>query len=583
VTASALAPAIDRREIGTGDRLILVAGSNPITTDFINYLQRRDPRGSRARPGAWKPQGESASLGGGTDLVVFLSGKPSLDQTLLDEIATTDTRLDSLVLVSSFRVHFGDRQAIAAEERFVRLLKGLANRVVVFRPGLVASPRSRPGVLLRRFWPLFAFVPANLTTCCVDGEELFAAIERELQRTGRSRTFTLLGPNRSWRDLACPRNPFAQTCFAITATLLKLLLLGPIAALVLRLLSKRWRALAAWNFDTLRPESIQELLSLYNPYNNRHVKVVGYNNGVVHFGQRYPGKTVVSTIRCNRLARVRGHEAHFDCGVTIRQAMDVLGADGKELYVVPNYSYVSLGTAFFVPIHGSASQFCTVGETVVSAILYDPAEDRVIAASAHDPAFGRYLYNLSADVLLLRLALQVKEKSRYYVRKESVTNPSAEQVWEWFHDRAASNVEIRKAGASAREIQVYRYYTDSAGTPANSLELPRDRLGRLWDRLEENPLSSLLFHGLSRRLAHHVELFMSEAEFRAFWDTHASLPIAKIQLRFIKKDGFPHSPFRDHDCISADLFMLKKHRRRFEAYLKTRLPAVKMNPGKHSM
>ena len=127
-------------------------------------------------------------------------------------------------------------------------------------------------------------------------------------------------------------------------------------------------------------------------------------------------------------------------------------------------------------------------------------------------------------------------------------------------------------------MTVYRY------TPAESAELdvPRDRLGRVWDRLEETPGLSMLFHALSRRLAHHVELFLSEAQFRAFWETHGSQPIAKIQLRFIKQDGYPQSPFRDHDCISADLFMRKKHRPAFEAYLKQHLPGVKMNPGKHS-
>jgi hypothetical protein len=60
------------------------------------------------------------------------------------------------------------------------------------------------------------------------------------------------------------------------------------------------------------------------------------------------------------------------------------------------------------------------------------------------------------------------------------------------------------------------------------------------------------------------------------------MPIMKIQLRFIRRDGFPNSPFRRHDCVSADLFMLKRHRGAFDAYLKQTLPAARMNPGKHS-
>jgi hypothetical protein len=60
------------------------------------------------------------------------------------------------------------------------------------------------------------------------------------------------------------------------------------------------------------------------------------------------------------------------------------------------------------------------------------------------------------------------------------------------------------------------------------------------------------------------------------------LPLRKIQLRYIRRDGFPHSPFRDHDCVSADMFMFRKHREQFEAYLKKTFSVVRANPGKHS-
>jgi len=41
---------------------------------------------------------------------------------------------------------------------------------------------------------------------------------------------------------------------------------------------------------------------------------------------------------------------------------------------------------------------------------------------------------------------------------------------------------------------------------------------------------------------------------------HETLPLKKIQLRYIRRDGFPHSPFRDHDCVSVDTFLLRRHR-----------------------
>ena len=61
-----------------------------------------------------------------------------------------------------------------------------------------------------------------------------------------------------------------------------------------------------------------------------------------------------------------------------------------------------------------------------------------------------------------------------------------------------------------------------------------------------------------------------------------AVPLRKIQLRYIRRDGFPHSPFREYDCVAADMFMLRRHRRRFEDYLKRTFTTVRANPGKHS-
>jgi hypothetical protein len=443
------------------------------------------------------------------------------------------------------------------------------------------------GVFLRRLWFCHSLVPSRLKGCCIEGDELFEAIDQELDRTGprRPRTFTLLGENRPWQDRLreSKGGRLARVYAAVMNALVPLTMLRVVAGRLLEPMARRWHWCRPWHVDTLRPQSIRELLMLYNKYNHRHVKVVGYNNGVVHFNQRFPGKTVVSTVGCNHRVRVRGYVAEFDAGVTIRQAMDVLRPLGQELHVLPNYSYVSLGTAFFIPIHGSASKFTTIAETIEKVILYDPIKDRFVAARRDHPAFGQYLYNLDASILLLRLRLQTKEKSRYYVKRLERANPPSQEVLAYFHDNRPSNVELRKAGSAAQTITVSQYFTNSPEGEETALELPRDAIGRLWDRLEENPVTSVLFHALTRWLAYHVELFLSAQEFETFWDTHRALPILKIQFRYVRRDGFPNSPFRDHDCIAADLFMRKKHRKMFVAYLKDALPKVTMNPGKQTM
>jgi hypothetical protein len=496
-----------------------------------------------------------------------------------------DCRPRCMPIVSSFRIHLGDRVAAAAEAQALVAARRLATRVVVFRPGHVLGSRSPVSARLRRFGCLYPLVPRRLHGCFLDEDELCAAIAAELDRPGscRPRVFTLLGANRPWRDVLAEHRGrgIVTACVTLMCRLLAWFLVGHLATLVLTLLARRVALLRCLQVDTLRPGSFAELLALYNPYNVRHIQVVGYNNGVVHFGQHYLGKTVISTIRCNRVALAARGTLKADAGATIRQALDLLREADLEMPVVPNYSYVSLGTSFFVPIHGSAADFSTVADTIARVILYDARCDRIIAASSDQPGFRDRVYDRHADVLLLRLYLRVRPKSRFFVQTQVLDDPGAAVLLAALRDPQAANVEIRKAWAASRMVTISRYYAGSAQA-ASALELPRDRLGRLWDRLEENPVTSWLMHALTRHLAWHVELFFTADEFAKFWDSHRTLPLRKVQVRYIRRDGWLHSPFRDHDCVSIDLFMFRWQRGRFERYLKETFGTVRSNPGKHS-
>jgi hypothetical protein len=519
--------------------------------------------------------------------VVFLPPRlTDAHRAALDDLLAlaAERRAESVTLVSSARVHLDDRNAAEVEAYAYDRARDLRARTVIVRAGHVLSRHSRTAAVLRFFGACYPLVPQRLRSCCVAGDELFEMIETVRQAPRTRRLYTLLGPNRPWRELLAEqrsRGPVG-VCFTVICAVLSLLLVGHLAALVFDLLTRLRPSLRAWNYDTLRPRSLRELIALANPYNHRYVKVVGYNNGVTHFGHRYPDRTVVSTVRCDRVARAGADAIRTDCGATVRKALDFLAASGQELYVIPNYSYVCLGTAFFVPIHGSASDFSTVAETIIGAVFYDPASDRVTAATRDEPPFREHLYNPKSNVLLLRLCLRVKSKSRYYVRKQELEGPTTDELLHVLHDKRAANVEVRKSRAGDSKVSLYQYYNDRGDTNSPVLELPRDRLGRMWDRLEENPVTSFLMHALTRHFAWHVELFFTDEEFRTFWATHRGLPLRKIQLRHIRRDGFPHSPFHEHDCVSADLFMFRRHRRRFEAYLRQTFAVVRSNPGKHS-
>jgi hypothetical protein len=589
------------------EQVLLVAGlDDPVVADLVTFLSRRGEhkialisRGEicqRVRAHAdWLPpesfpeefshRGSDSTI---SSVVLFLGRKLTRPQrSLIDQLAAAVASKAECraCLVSSSRVHWHDKHAAEIETYALHAFQQFTQNAVVFRPSLILSPNSKARAWLRFLWFCYPLVPKHWTGCSIESEELFTAIEHELTGGSRSRAriYTLLGPNETWRCLLQNHRQAGalQSALAVLTRLLRWTGAAAVAGILFGLCMRLMNRSGRWNLTTLYPRCTQELLALYNKYNFRHVKIVGYNNGVVHFGQRYPGQTIVSTVRCNHVARVHGQEATFDAGVTLRQANETLDRAGKEFYVLPNYSYISVGTGFFIPIHGSASDYSTLAETLERVTLYDPVADRFLVAKRTDPAFHEYLYNLRCDILLLRARFRIRERSVYYRKQETLQNPRSAELLDKLRDKEASNVEIRKGRAGDESVDVTKYYTRQP-PGCEALPFPRDALGRLWDKLESNPVSSYLFHALTRRFAHHVELFFTAEEFAVYWRTHQTLPISKLQLRYIKRDGFRHSPFREHDCISADMFMLKKHKPAFEAYLRENFSAVQFNPGKHS-
>ena len=591
---------------GVSDAVVVAGFGDPILADYAAYVScrqsrmtHRSHRRNGTAGGALVSPPMLLDLSGSTAsadlqqtftrtwsaLILFL--KPSLsdaERGLVHDLLTHAAKHAKFVgFISSFRVHLGDGDATASEAYALEQAQRLGMSATVFRAGHILSRKSRVSSRLRKWSFCYPLIPQRLRSCFVTGAELFDAIEAErcLPQPVRGKVIVLLGPNRPWRMLLYEHcEGWWARCLALVSAVLALFLVGQLMGVLLDFLARRRPALRRWNFDTLQPRSLRELLALYNKYNYPYVKVVGYNNGVVHFGHRYPSKTIVSTVHCNRVVWAGPDAIKADCGATIRTARTFLAEAGMDLCVVPNYSYVCLGTGFFVPIHGSAAECSTIADSITKAILYDPVRDRIIIARRLEPAFADYVFNLTPDVVLLRLVVRAKARSRYVVDCQEVENPGSDELVNALRDEGATNVEIRKADAAGTRVKVFKYHA-AKGAPAG-LELPRDSLGSLWDRLEENRVTSFLMHALTRHFAWHVELFFTAAEFATFWQSHQTLPLRKIQLRYVRRDGFPHSPFCDHDCIAADMFVLRRHRRRLENYLQTTFAVVRSNPGKHS-
>jgi len=500
--------------------------------------------------------------------------------------------------------------------------------LIILRTGFVLSASSS---IARRIDGLRGFrrlLLPQLTTTFVDGAKLFLVINEELDRVqtekasgsstakASARQLTLLGTRRSWRSVFSDSasSGIRSKSGSVAVTLLVCAGVPWLLYWGVRLLSLVVPSVRQLQFETLRPRSVHEMISLYNRHNCGDVQLAGYNNGVNHFGWKFPEKTVVQTTRLpgktqlsdvsildletrirnlgiaaaaeedsNAPATPGGTHFTVDAGLTLNHCIRELNKFNREFYVVPNYSWISMGTLYFVPVHGSGSHVSTLGDTIEDVLFYDGDDEQFILTRRGDAMFRDSMYNTSRHRLLLRLTLRVKPKSAYFVRQETMESPSAEDIQRVLDDIEASHVEIRKNRASSPSIDVFRYYVDSAADGVGTLEIPRDSIGRVWDRLEETPIVSNLFHWFVRTFAFHVELFLKSDEFVVFWKHHQTLPISKIQLRRVLRDGITHSACANENCISADLFMTRSNRDVFLRFVATHLPNVRSNPGKQSL
>ena len=545
-----------------------------------------------------------------------------------------------VVVVEGVALHFGDHNAQSLEAMLLDDLKRHVSSLVIIRTGFVVSQNSATSRWLRRCSAIRCLLPTRMTSTFLDGDSLFSIINAEVHQASETwessdsssnigdetRSITVLGRRRSWRDVA---NQFQSSgvlhrLFNVAAVTLSWIGASWLIFFVVVLAGKLLPSLRQYHFHTLKPRSTRELVSLYNRHNCGDVQIAGYNNGVNHFGWKYPDKTVVLTTsipgdvqfasemsesasgevessdsmcgdmqesgkprpqlagHCFAADGAKNSLVIVDAGLTLNRCIKELNKVDREFYVVPNYSWISMGTLFFVPVHGSGSRVSTLGDTIENVLLYDGDNEKYLKAHRGDDIFRNVMYDRNHHWLLLKLTLRVKPKSKYYVRRSKLESPSADDIQKLFNDPQASNVEIRKNQAASTAISVSHYYIDTNEGGSDTMEMPRDSIGRIWDRLEETPVVSTLFHWFVKTFAFHVELFLRPDEFAVFWNHHQSLPVSKIQLRRVFKDGITHSACENSDCISADLFMTRRNRDVFCKFIAAHLPDVRTNPGKQS-
>src|SRR5262245_2171890 len=166
------------------DNALLIAGvQNPVLVDYAMHCLRRgcadvsvvcsrkrcrDLEG-RAKcyaadsfsPTDFGEAGPSRRIAG---VVLFLDGRwTRCGRALVDAVAALAAGggTGCVCVVSSFRVHLGDRDAAHVEASALEHLRGLPARIVVLRPSHVLSRRSPLAVFLGHGWYWLRFVPGR--------------------------------------------------------------------------------------------------------------------------------------------------------------------------------------------------------------------------------------------------------------------------------------------------------------------------------------------------------------------------------------------------------------------------------------
>ncbi|MBA4018921.1 MAG: hypothetical protein C0483_17270 [Pirellula sp.] len=559
------------------------------TTYVIDFGDRWSEELARAGLGVatLRPKDLPLELPQTSQLLIFLPRPSQKSEELLQRCLQLARRTAEcrVCLIGSYRTHLGDRSSRDFEELWLRRFQAVVGRkCMLLRTGTII--RSRPTTWQCLAAPFYPLLPTSWRSCYVSFAEVLSTARDSITSSNRRLSSqTLLGLHRTvaetWREMVS-QNLVARA-MVVFAKVLSVLCIGPLSAWCVAGL-RRLLPNAATPFQgTLEPKSVAELLSLTQSANRSNIILAGYNTGVVHFGWKFPGKTVVKTIGCGRRIRVRDDYVDVDAGVTLKRLIGELARNGRELYAVPNYSYVSIGTAYFVPIHGSGHVVATLGDTIEKVLAYDMCVGRFVVLRRGTAAFAESMYAPDSNLLALRLRLRTRPQTRYFMIRSELNSPDAAAVWSSFGDENASNIELRKSSAGATAVQVAKFYGSASAGGADVMEVPRDSIGRIWDRLEENRVTSYLFHALTRRFAFHVELFLDRHEFETFWQSHRELPLLKLQLRFARRDDIPCSPIGSRDCVAIDLFMRRSASTTFLKFMQEQLPHARFNRGKHSM
>lgn len=110
----------------------------------------------------------------------------------------------------------------------------------------------------------------------------------------------------------------------------------------------------------------------------------------------------------------------LQAGVTFAAALKALRAQNRTLALLPNYSYVTLGAALAVPLHGMNAKCPTMAAVVERMDLIDLRTGRLKKLRSREEA-SRWMHLEPDTVLYLSADVRTEPITRFVLRKTTLS------------------------------------------------------------------------------------------------------------------------------------------------------------------
>lgn len=551
------------------------------------------------------------------------------DQKMMDNLLELSKKIDipNICFFSSWVVTFPKKRLelsyIKMKAECEAQLKSFCSEHgkhhLIVRPSCVLGENLGWSRALSRLWYVRQLIPRNMFRCFIPIEQINNAVANHVKavrsgKTTESQAMNLLGERETLFQATISRTQNTTNALTPISTILVWLLfpmtfvLRLIIFLTLFVASCFSTYLNSFYVLTFTPETQEELIGYFNPYNN--CMVSGAENMLLwHYTPPWIVRTkkfLVCTRGLNRVLSISPTRVVCESGIVFRELLRALTEENLILTTYPNYHDISIGACIAGPVHGHSHKNATVASVVLDVKVFHIPSQTVKVIKKGSKEFKDMMFNTGGDLLVLEVGLSPCPIQEFVKSRKQLdfltTTPEALIK----HSQSGDSCEIRMfvppldsappaIRSMLRCLPVVKglmltattwsrkdVAMESAEWKNNGMKLEVEKVkGDInWRSLVESSTKSLW--SLGSKFIMNTEWFFNEDQMIKFWKFYQKnwykLGWYKLLIRHCKADDFPHSPCYKENVYAVDIITLRYQRR----YLAELMPKFSkcMHPSK---